>query len=231
MANPGPSQGTSVLIERLSADARPVRRLAHPGWRALLWLAAAAALIAVCTLCEGVRQDLADCLRRPGFMLGRCAAVLTAITAALATFELSLPDRSARWLWLPLPFAALWIGNLGFGCLTDWLARGADGFVLDHSGACFRAILGTSLPLGALLFLMVRHAGFVRPIATALAGGLALAAAAEAGLTLYHEPDAGVMDLLIHLAAVTVVVGLAAGGARPIFRLLAPRVGVAGRLR
>jgi hypothetical protein len=220
---------TASLIDRLSAEARPVRRLAHPGLRALLWLGAAALLIAVTTLCEGLRGDLADCIRRPGFMLGRAAAVATAVTAAIATFELSVPDRSPRWLWLPLPFAAIWIATLSYGCLADWAARGADAFVFGHSGSCFGAIVGTSLPLGVLLFIMVRHAGFVRPIATALTGGLALAAAAEAGLTLYHEPDAGLMDLLLHLLAVAVVVVLAAGGARPIFRWLSPRGPLAAR--
>ena len=96
MTPQGTSGGTGSLIDRLSAEARPVRRLAHPGLRALLWLAAAGVLIAIGTCIEGLRPDLADCVRQPGFLLGRCAAVATAITAAVATFELSLPDRSAR---------------------------------------------------------------------------------------------------------------------------------------
>jgi hypothetical protein len=217
------------LIDRLSADARPVRRLARPGVRALAWLAVAALVIAVVTIIEGLRPDLAERLREPGFVLGRAAAVLTAITAAIATFELSLPDRSARWLWLPLPFAAVWLCSMGYGCLSDWLVRGDAGFRLGPSGGCFAGILATSLPLGAVLFAMVRHAGPVRPIATALAAGLALAAVGEAGLTLHHSLDAGLMDILFHLAAVAVVVVLALGGARPIFRALAPRLPILQR--
>src|SRR5207244_481484 len=123
--------------------------------------------------------------RDPMFTLGRTAALMTAITGAVAAFELSVPDRSGRWLWLPAPFALLWLGTMGYGCIADWLVQDGAGVHLGHSGECFKAILTTSLPLGALLFLMVRHAAPVRPVATALVGGLALAAAAEGGLTLY----------------------------------------------
>lgn len=223
MSRAGTTLDTDALIERLSADARPVRRLARPGLRVLVWLAAAAAVAAAATCVEGVRPDLADRLHDPWFMVGRAAAVMTAITAALATFELGLPDRSARWLWLPLPFAAVWLSGLGVGCLDQWLTRGLVA-PPGVDGGCFVAILATSVPLGVLLFAMVRHAGVVRPVATALTGGLALAAAGEAGLTLHHSHDPGMLDLLLHLLAVTIVVALAVGGARSIFRTLAPRL-------
>jgi len=214
---------TSDLIERLSADAMPVRRLRPPAWRALGWLAIAALMIAVITAIEGVRPGLLAAFRDPVFALGRGAAVATAITGALATFELSLPDRAARWLLLPLPFAVLWLGSMGYGCLGEWLTRGAEGWRLGHGADCFETILLTSLPLGALLFAMVRHAGPVRPVATALSGGLTLAAIAEGGLTLYHDVNASLMDILAHLAAVAVVVGLSTSSARVVFRALAPR--------
>ncbi|MEJ0067406.1 MAG: NrsF family protein [Pseudomonadota bacterium] len=161
--------------------------------------------------------------RDPVFALGRAGALATAIAAALATFELSLPDRSPRWLALPMPFAALWLGTMGYGCIADWLEVGPAGLQLGHSAGCFKTILLTSLPLAAVLFVMVRHAGTVRPIATALAGGLALSAVAEGGMTLYHDVDATLMDVLIHLAAVAVVIGLSTAGARTVFRLLGPR--------
>lgn len=214
---------TDALIARLSADARPVRPLARPGLRVLVWLAAAVVVAAAATGIEGLRPDLAERLRDPWFMIGRGAAVLTAVTAALATFELSLPDRSPRWLWLPMPFALVWLSGLGVGCLDQWLTRGLV-VPPGTDGGCFVAIVATSVPLGVLLFAMVRHAGFVRPVTTALTGGLALAAAAEAGLTLHHGTDPGMLDILLHLVAVAVVVALAAGGARPIFRALAPRL-------
>jgi len=214
---------TADLIERLTADAAPVRRLRRPAWRALGWLAVAALLIAAVTAVAGVRPGLLLQFRDPMFALGRAGALATALAGALATFELSLPDRSRWWLVLPLPFAALWLGAMGYGCFADWLVEGPAGLELGHGAACFKAILLTSLPLGALLFVMVRHAGPVRPIATALTAGLALAAVAEGGLTLYHDVDATLMDILVHLLAVAIVIGLSTSGARAVFRLLAPR--------
>jgi hypothetical protein len=214
---------TTDLIERLTADAAPVRRLRRPAWRALGWLAVAALLIAAITAAVGIRPGLILQFRDPVFALGRGAALATAITGALATFQLSVPDRSSRWLILPLPFAALWLGSMGYGCIADWLVEGPAGLQLGHSAACFRAILFTSLPLGVLLFAMVRHAGPVRPIATALTGGLALAAVAEGGMTLYHDVDASLMDILSHLFAVALVVALSTSGARTVFGWLAPR--------
>ena len=214
---------TDALIDRLAAEARPVRRLKRPTVRALAWLVLAALFIGVVTAVVGVRPGLLALFRDPWFALGRAGALATAITAAIAAFQLSMPDRSARWLWLPLPFAAIWIAAMGEGCLADWLVEGERGLRVGESLECFRTIVLTSLPPGALLFVMVRHAGRVRPIATALAAGLALAALAEGGLTLYHDLDATLMDIAIHLVAVAVVIGLATSGARLLFRLLGPR--------
>ena len=214
---------TAELIDRLTADARPVRRLRRPAIRALGWLGFALLFVAGITAMEGVRPGLLDLFRDPWFAVGRAAAVATAIAATLASFELSIADRSPRWIWLPLPFALVWLGTMGYGCVVDWLVEGERGLRLGHSAACFQAIMITSVPLGALLFAMVRHAGPVRPVATALAGGLALAAVAEAGLTLYHDVAATVMDLAIHLVAIAVVVGLTVTGARPLFGVLGPR--------
>jgi hypothetical protein len=214
---------TAALIDQLTANAIPVRRLRRPTWRALGWLAVAAVLIAAITAAVGIRPGLLLQFRDPMFALGRAAALATALTAALATFQLSVPDRSPWWLVLPLPFAALWLGAMGYGCIADWLVEGPAGLQLGHGADCFRTILLTSLPLGALLFVMVRHAGPVRPIATALTGGLALAAVAEGGMTLYHDVDATLMDILSHLFAIAVVVALSTSGARAVFRLLGPR--------
>ena len=209
---------TAEVIDRLAREARPVRRLRPPALRALVWLAAAAVVVGVIAALEGVRPELGERLRNPWYALSRAGAVATALTAALAAFELSIPDRAPRWLWLPVPFAALWLGSMGYGCIADWVIEGADGLALGHSADCFSAIVITSLPLGALLLVMVRHAGPVRPVATALAAGLALAAVAEGGLTLYHESEATLMDILFHLFGVAAVLALAQAGGRALFR-------------
>jgi hypothetical protein len=214
---------TGELIDRLSADARPVRPLQRPALRALAWLALAALFIAAVAAIAGVRPGLIALFDDPWFALGRAGALATAVAGALAACELSVPDRSPRWIWLPVPFALIWLAGMGYGCVADWLIEGARGLRVGHSLDCFKTIVLTSLPPGIILFLMVRHAGRVRPIATAFAAGLALAALAEGGLTLYHDVDATLMDIVIHAVAVAVVVGLSLSGARGLFRLLGPR--------
>jgi hypothetical protein len=214
---------TTELINRLAADARPVKRLRPPALRAALWLTVAALLLVAIAGVHGFRPGLMAEFADPVFALGRAAAVMTAVTAAVAAFHVSLPDRSPRWLWLPLPFALVWFGAMGYGCFTDWLVRGPAGLQLGHGGGCFGAILFSSLPIGALLLVMVRHAGPVRPFATAAAGGLAVAAIAEAGLTLYHDVDATLTDILFHFLAVLVVCTIWTAGARPLFRAVAQR--------
>src|SRR5215831_565029 len=127
---------TAELIDRLSTDVPPVRRLRAPALRALIWCGLAALFVAMMTALEGMRPGLAAQFGDPWFAAGRIAAALTALAAALASFELSVPDRSARWLILPLPFAAVWLGVMGAGCLSDWLVEGARGLHLGHSADC-----------------------------------------------------------------------------------------------
>src|SRR5579871_1536317 len=107
---------TTELIDRLAADARPVRRLHRPTVRALGFLVVAAAFVGTIAAIEGIRPGLAAQFGDPMFAIGRSAALATALAGALATFQLSMPDRSARWLWLPMPFALVWLGTMGWGC-------------------------------------------------------------------------------------------------------------------
>ena len=91
------------LIETLGSDLQPVRRLAAPGWRALLWLTVVAA-VAVAMVFYG---DAGEMIHRfvvaPDLSLSFVGSALTAIAAAIAAFELGLPDRKPIWALLPLP--------------------------------------------------------------------------------------------------------------------------------
>lgn len=209
---------TGELIDSLAAGVEPVRPIASPSLQTMLWLATAALVIAAMTTVMGIRADLLELLSDPIFDLGRIAALLTGITAAIAAFRVSVPGRALAWLWLPMPFLIVWVNTMGYGCLSDWLVEGENGLRLGHSYECFCAILVTSLPLGALLLVMLRHAARVRRIPTAIVGGIALAAIAEAGLTLYHHADATLMDILVHLAGISVVVGGSIAGSGRFFR-------------
>ena len=195
-----------ALIQNLASDLRPVRRLAPPALRALGWLAVVGAL-AVALACFA---DLGAMVRRltaaPDMWLAVAGSTLTAILAAIAAFETSLPDRKPAWALLPVPGLLLWVGASGLGCLRSWLLPGTHSADLVEARDCLVFILGVSLPLSILLVLMLRRGYPLRPNLTAATGGLAAAAAAATLLNFFHPYDAAATDLVVHAGAVVLVV-------------------------
>jgi len=187
--------GTDDLIRAIVADAGPVRRLSSPFLRAAAWFGVAAILVTVVALSFGLRDDLAAKLREPVFALELIAVALTGVTAAVAAFCVSLPDRSRRWLLLPVPAALLWLFTIGYGCLTNWITLGPGGLAAGISLQCFATAVLTSVPLSVVLLRMLRHAGPTRPVETAIAGALAIAALTTGGLRLFHDLDPTVIVL------------------------------------
>ncbi|WP_211860278.1 NrsF family protein [Neoroseomonas soli] len=197
---------TEDLIGRLAAELRPVRRLPHPLRRAATWLGFALLAVAACVAWFGPRHDLMERLERPHEVAQLLFALATGVLAAVAAFELSLPDRSSRWVLLPLPAAAAWVGSLGMGCLADVARMGPQALVLGTSWGCFRFILLMGVPLALSLVWMLRHAGPIRPVPVAVLGGLAGAAISAVGLSLFHHLDAALMVLAWHGGTTLLVV-------------------------
>ncbi len=194
------------VIASLASDLRPVRRLRPPAWRAAGWLLLVATLGAALASASDLpttRQRLADAPDLYWAMLG---SVLTAACAALSAFELSVPGRSRLWLALPAPSALLWLGASGWGCLRSWGIPGVAPVDMPVAMHCVSFIALVSLPLSATLLWMLRLSCPLWPGRTAAMAGLAAAAAAASLLTLFHEHDASVVDLAMHLIAVTLVV-------------------------
>jgi hypothetical protein len=142
----------------------------------------------------------------PDMWLAVFGSAATAVLAAIAAFELSLPDASRAWAWLPLPGAILWVTASGFGCLRVWFLPDTHVAVLGEARDCLIFILSLSVPLSALLFLMLRRACPLQPGFTAAVGGLAVAAAAATLLNFFHPYDAAATDLTVHAIAVALVV-------------------------
>ena len=216
------------LIEELATDLRPVRRLRPPGLRALAWLAvvgASAAGLAAISDLEAVRDRL---VAGPDMWLALAGSVLTAVLAAVAAFQLSLPDRRPAWALLPLPAAVLWLAASGLGCLRSWTLPGVHPASPSDTMDCLAFILGLSVPLSALLVLMLRRAATLQPGLTAAMAGLASAAAAAALLTLVHPFDASAVDLAVHVGAVLAVVATnRTWGGRLLGDVARPRQGTA----
>ena len=212
---------TSDLIDALVESATPVRRLRPPLLRAGIWLVLAAAVLGLLCLAHGVRPDIAARLRQPVFIVSMAGTLATAILAALASFELSLPDTSQRWLLLPLPALVVWVSTIGIGCLTDWASIGADGMRMGEAARCFATLLLTSVPLSIALLIMLRHAAALRPTAVSAAGGLAIAAVASFALALIHDLDATIMILIWNLGMAVLVAGLAGAFGRSALKWVA----------
>jgi hypothetical protein len=214
---------TAHLIETLSAQATPVRRLRPPLVRTGVWLLAAALVLGLLALLYGVRPDLAERLRQPSFALALAGALLTGVLAAVAAFHVSLPDGSRAWLLLPLPPLALWVSTIGYGCLADWVDIGPAGIEPGATLACFVTLVIASVPSSVVLLVMLRHAAQLRPTMVATMGGLASAGIAATALSLFHELDATVMILVWNLGAAALIVAFGGIFGRRLFSSICPR--------
>jgi hypothetical protein len=198
---------TDDLIAQLADSLTPVRRVAPPWRAALAWLALAVLLVGAAVAWAGFRHDLAVRLMVPEERINLVAAALTGVAAAFAAFQLAMPDRSARWALLPLPFAVLWLSGLGWGCLRDLVQNGWP--ALSTSFDCMGFILSFGLPLTAAMLWMARHAAPIRPAPVAALGGLAAAAISSVGLSLVHHLDAAAMVLIWHGGSIAIVTAAA----------------------
>jgi hypothetical protein len=194
------------LIRGLAADLRPVRRLPPPLVRALGWLAVLAVLAAGLAAFANLDAVWQRISAAPDLWLAVVGSTLTAILAAIAAFELSLPDAARGWALLPLPAALLWAGASGFGCLRVWIAPQSHVAVMSDARDCLIFIVVLSAPLSALLLAMLRRAYPLYPGLTAAIGGLAVAAAAATLLNFFHPYDAAATDLAVHTIAVVLVI-------------------------
>ena len=196
------------LIRQLAADLHPVKRLHSPLLRALGWIA----IVVATALFLAARADLPGLAHRlqyvPDMWLAVLGSTLTTVLAAMAAFELSLPDRKPTWALLPIPGLLLWAGATGLGCLRTWIIPGAHPASIKEAQTCFVFIISLSIPLSIIMVLMIRRAYTLRPNLTAATGGLAVAAAAATLLNFFHPYDAGATDFAIHFAAIVLVISI-----------------------
>jgi hypothetical protein len=211
------SLDTQSLILKLAASARPVRPMAPPMARALIWLGAVCALgaLAVFRL-----ADLAVFARRasdPRLAAELAATLTTGLAGVIAAFHLSLPDRSRAWAWLPAPFAALWLALSGVGCWRNWAQQSANGWRLGESADCLVFLLAVGAPLAALLLFSLRRARPLQPGLTAAIGAAGVAGLAAFLLQFFHPFDVTLLDLGVHLGALAVLaLAMSGAGARTL---------------
>jgi len=199
---------TPDLIAILAADARPVRAIHPPLVRTAGWLALATGILLLLVVEHGLRPDLAEQLRKPSFLLGGIASAATGGLAAVGCLLGSLPDRSRRWLLLPLPTLLVWVSTIGYGCLTDWVSVDAGALRMGEAARCFATVFAVSVPLSIAMFAMLRHVARLCPKLVTMTAGLAVAAMTSTALSLLHQIDATVMILAWNLGVAALLVAL-----------------------
>jgi hypothetical protein len=203
---------TEQLIESLSETLQPVQPLRKPGLRAALWSGFATLVIALIALVCGSRADLAHAATETHFLFPLIGGWLTGVTAATAAFHVSLPDRSQRWLWLPVVPVLLWGSGFAYSCILNPGDIPGSLALLPES-ACLATILAVSAALIAVLLPMLRRVKTLRPNLTAWLGCLAVAGFADTAHLLVHTEQDSLIALTVNLvpAVLLVVFGGLAG--------------------
>jgi hypothetical protein len=197
---------TDRLIAAMADASVPVRRLRPPLWRAAsVWLTALG-LLTVLVLVRGVREDIGTQLNDPRVAFGLGMALLTSGLAAVAACMLALPDRSPRWLLLPLPALALWLGSVGYGCLTAWVSLDPGMVTRNEALRCLTTSLLCGVPISALVLMLLRRGMPRDPVAATLAGGLAASGVTAVALTLIHNISPSMMIVLWNVGVTIMLV-------------------------
>ncbi|MDA8252282.1 MAG: NrsF family protein [Rhodospirillales bacterium] len=221
--------GTEALIAQLAAGAGPVHRL-RPVWqRVALWLALVAMLFAVLLGLHGPRGDLGASLADPRFLMSLGGALATGVLGAFAALLAAQPDRGHGWLLLPLPAAALWLGTIGYGCLTDWVRIAPGGMQLGETARCFATLLLLGVPGSGAMLWLLRRAAPLRLEPALGEGALAVAALTASGLMLLHAIAASALVLLWNFGAVLLLISADVVAGRRLLRRSAPPCGAAPR--
>jgi hypothetical protein len=193
---------TERLIERLTAELTPVRRISGPFTRLAWWLLVSVPAAGLVAWAFGLRPDLAARLADRSFLLEEGAALLTAVVGIYAALCAGLPDQPGWKVWLPMAPMALWLGLLGRQCVDVFLRLGPDGLSITSDAMCLPAIILGGLVPAIVIVVMLRRSGKFRTTHACLCGALGAAALSAAALRLYHREDAAVMVIVWQLGSV-----------------------------
>lgn len=202
-------------IARLVADMKPVRRVWSPARRSAIWISLLLALLATLLWRFGAMRGFAKEFTRATNAIELTAAVLTGVLALVAAFYMAMPDRSQRWVWLPVPTLAVWVATTSFGCAQAVAERGSAALYTHLGWPCFIFISVVSLPLGVALLLLLRRGAPIQPVRVAMLAGLGVAALAAAALHALHPLSVALSDIGMHAVAILGIVAVFGAVARP----------------
>ena len=151
----------------------------------------------------------------PRMAVEEAATLATAIFAALAAFQSTVPGASRRWFWVPVATLAVWLAAVGTGCVDDYIHLGMDGLTVRFDGDCMLPTVLIGIAPAVLIVAMLRRGAPLMPRLTLMLAGLAVAALANFGLVLFHVGDVSIMVLVWHFGFV-VALSAVAGWLGPV---------------
>jgi hypothetical protein len=203
------------LIRRLIDDCAPVRPLAHPAWRALVWFGASLCYLALVVHFVGRRPELFVTIADPRYSAEVAAMFLTSAMAAAGAFCAGCPGRAIWERSAPVPFLLIWIGALALGC---WRDRHIPGLASYANIACLRTIAAMSIPSALVILSMVRRGAPIAPATTVGLAALAATSMAAAVYRLSFEQDMAQSAGFCPFVAVLAMSGLASLFGRRLLR-------------
>jgi len=190
-----------LLIEKLSRDATPVKRMRSTGWRVFMWLAMALPCGAAASLL--VHRTLTD-WSLPGMTAAIAQLLLAFFTGTLAirnAFQISIAGRHPlSWKWF-MPLVVFWLGSNLLHLRDAPMMKGHA----DETN-CYLFILVVSVPMMLMMIGSLRQTRTLYPVRNLTLAGAGVACMALSLLSLCHPVELYWLDLLQHLAAVFTVV-------------------------
>lgn len=146
---------TENLIQELTQELKPVKRLESPLKRLVRFAGVAVFCFLGALSILGVREDLNEVFSNPAFLLQAIILFALTILSGLSALILSVPgeERSPIVRWIPILVFVLWAGTLG-----SLLFLVEDAGPVGRGLNCIRDILVFGALPGAVLFIMVRKA-------------------------------------------------------------------------
>lgn len=198
-------EDTDRLIDRLSRDAAPVKHLRAPWLRAVAFLAFVLAVMAAFAAFAGHAGDTLTLFGSMPFAMELVGAAVAGVCAIAAAVVLSVPGRSAHWLYLPLPGIVLWLLGGGLECYRQATELGYSPTSLLASSDCFVFIMGAGLPTAAAAYVFLRRHLSIGVAQVLALAGLGAALLAAALLQFVHAHGTNPVDFATHVVAVGLI--------------------------
>ena len=208
-------EDTDRMIERLAREARPVRPLPSPFARAAMLLGGVGSAMAAFAVFGGHASETFALLGDARFAAELAGSLIAGVSAVIAAVMLSVPGRSPRWLWLPVPGLALWVLGGGLGCYREVVELGYVPTSLFASRECLFFIVGAGLPTAVAIHLFLRRTLSVEVVQVLSLGAMGAALLAATLLQFVHVHGTNPVDFATHVLAVVLLMlaGMAAGRA------------------